>query len=166
MKKQAIGLAAAGAVGAVVLAAGVPALAATDDSTATPSPSAPSAQEWQEMRAEAQRDMAERLAEELGVDVDKVEAALEKVRSEMQAEHQAERLAELETRLDEAVASGDLTQAQADAILEAAENGVFPGGPGGRHGGHRGFGGGGPDAGTGVGSSAGASSTSMAVLRT
>lgn len=164
MKKQAIGLAAAGAAGAVVLASGVPALAATGDSTASPRTSAPSAEEWQEMRAEAQRDMAERLAEELGVDVDKVEAALEKVRSEMQDEHQARHLKSLKERLDQAVSDGELTREQADAILEAAEGGVFPGaGPGGHHrpGGPGGWGG--PGAGS---TGAAVSGTGMTVLRT
>lgn len=164
MKKQVIGLAAAGAVGAVVLAAGVPALAATDDSTASPSPTAPSAEAWQEMRAEAQRDMAERLAEELGVDVDKVEAALEKVRSEMQAEHQAQHLESLKERLDQAVSDGELTQEQADAILEAAESGVFPGA---RPGGHHRSGGPGGWGGPGAGSpGAAVSGAGMTVLRT
>jgi glycine/D-amino acid oxidase-like deaminating enzyme len=163
MKKQAIGLAAAGAVGAVVLAAGVPALAATDDSTATPSPSAPSAEDRQELRAEAQRDLAERLAEELGVDADEVEAALETVRDEMQAEHQARHLESLKERLDQAVTDGELTQEQADAILEAAESGVFPGGGRGHHGpgGPGGFGG--PGAGASDGTVSG---TSLTVIRT
>lgn len=161
MKRQAIGLAAAAAAGALVLAAGVPALAATDDGTATPSPTAPGAEEWREMRAEAQRDLAERLAEELDVDVDRVEAALEKVRSEMQAEHQAQHLESLKERLDQAVSDGELTREQADAILAAAESGVFPGaGPGGHHRS------GGPDGWGGPGAGAAVSGTGMAVLRT
>ncbi len=67
------------------------------------------------------------------------------MRAELQAEREAEHLAALETRLDQAVAAGELTQEQADAMLAAAEAGVFPGGGhgfGGRGGfGPRGFGG-------------------------
>ena len=68
----------------------------------------------------------------------------------MRAEHEAERLAALQARLDEAVAAGELTQEQADAMLAAAESGVFAGGGhgfGGRGGfGPRGFGGASADA--------------------
>jgi hypothetical protein len=48
----------------------------------------------------------------------------------------ADRVGPLQRALDELVADGTLTQEQADAVLKAAEAGVFPG-PGG--GGHRGW---------------------------
>jgi hypothetical protein len=140
-----ISIAALGAAGVLALGAGVPALAASSD--ATPSPSATAdgqlREDVEERRAAAEQDFAQRLADELGVDADEVAAALEKVRGEMQAERQAEHLTALEDRLDQAVEDGSLTRAQADAILEAAENGVFPGrgGPGGFGGGFRGHGG-------------------------
>ena len=80
----------------------------------------------------AQADLAAKLAEELGVDQAKVQAALDKISSEQQAQAKADRLAALKQRLDQAVKDGKLTQAEADAIYKAAENGVLPdGGPGG-----------------------------------
>jgi hypothetical protein len=145
--RRAVALTTAGVAGAAALAFGVPAIAATDDgSTATPSPSAPGLEDLEERREAAVQDFAERLAEELGADADEVAAALETVREEMATERAAERLAALEERLAQAVEDGDLTQEQADAILEAAESGVLGGmgGPGGggrfHHGPHGGFG--------------------------
>lgn len=141
-----IGIAALGAAGVLALGAGVPALASSTDPTPSPSATDDRRQQFEEHRAAAQQDFAKRLAEELGVDADKVAAALEKVRGELESERQAEHLSELESRLDQAVEDGGLTQKQADAILEAAKNGVFPGrgGPGGFRGhggmGHGGFG--------------------------
>lgn len=70
------------------------------------------------------------IAEAQGVDMESVKAAMT-----------AQRLAQLETTLAEKVAAGDITQAQADAILERAQSGDFgkrggmkghPGGRGGR----------------------------------
>ncbi len=96
------------------------------------------------MRDEERRaELAERLAEELGLDTEEVAAALEKVGEEMRSEHGAARLADLPDRLDKAVEDGRLTQEQADDILERAEAGEFRGrgGRGGPGGGHRGHGG-------------------------
>lgn len=174
MKRKTV-MATLGVAGALALGAGaVPALAQSDE--ATPSPDATTDREQlreqhEERRAEAQREFAERLAEELGVDTDEVEQALEAVRGEMQDEHQAERLAALEDRLTQAVEDGDLSQEQADAVLEAAKSGAFPGGMrggrggpgGGGHGpGHWGDMGGGPGD---NGSDPSAEGTSTAVFR-
>lgn len=68
--------------------------------------------------------MAKSLAESLGVEESKVTAALEEIR----AAGQAERAAALKTRLDTAVTDGKLTQAEADAVTKAVENGVIGGG--------------------------------------
>ncbi|TFE47781.1 hypothetical protein E3E14_19815 [Streptomyces sp. ICN441] len=78
-----------------------------------------------------QDELAAALAKELGVSEDKVNAALDKIRSEKQQEHKAEREKRLSERLEKAVSEGKLTQEQADAVLEAAKDGVLQGGPGG-----------------------------------
>ena len=95
-------------------------------------------------RAQRQDELAGALATELGIDKAKVAAALEKVQNAQRAKATAERTAELKTRLDEAVKAGKLTADQAAAILKAAEAGVLPGGGpggfGGGHGRHGGFG--------------------------
>ena len=104
--------------------------------------------------AGAKSDFAAALAEELGLDVDRVTEALETVQTELAAARSAEHLARMEARLDAAVEDGTLSREQADAILEAREAGVI-GGFGGR--GHRGgfgqggFGHGGPGGGGGPG---------------
>ena len=118
------GLAAALAIGSVL-----PALAQDADDTTTETTDA-----WDDLRAEHQAAFAEKLAERLGLDADEVAAALEEVREEQRAEFETLRLEHLTARLDEAVAAGDLTQEQADAMLEAHENGEMPFG-GGRRGG-------------------------------
>jgi hypothetical protein len=74
-------------------------------------------------RAERRQAYVDALAEELGISSDDLRAAMETVH----AEFRAERLAELESRLDERVAAGDITQAQADEILRRAEDGDLPG---------------------------------------
>jgi hypothetical protein len=138
-----LGVAGAGALLAVALAGSNAALA---DPSASPSVSssasaAPGKGRGQADREARQNELAEKLAKELGVDQEKVKAALEKIRTEEQAEAKTERLSALKERLDQAVKDGTLTQAEADAIYKAAENGVIAGGPGGLGGpggGHRG----------------------------
>jgi hypothetical protein len=129
-----VGLAAAGVLGVGIAA---PTVALADDKS--PSPSASTSTD-QQPRADRQADFAEALAKELGVPADKVTAALEKLREQRQADRPErpsteDRQAALKDRLDQAVKDGKLTQEQADAVLKAAEAGVFPG-PGGH--GHRG----------------------------
>ncbi|GAB2757756.1 hypothetical protein GCM10027020_07630 [Nocardioides salsibiostraticola] len=105
-------------------------LAAEDDGTESPE------RDTDRGTAFAEK-LAEKLAEELGLDTDEVAAALEQVQEDMRNEQQAARLAELPDRLAQAVEDGRLTQAEADDILERAENGEFP-----RRGGRGGHGGG------------------------
>lgn len=78
-------------------------------------------------RATQQEKFATALASELGIDKEKVSAALK----EIHAARQAEQKAALKARLDQAVSSGTLTQAEADAVMKAAEAGIVPmgGGP-------------------------------------
>ena len=73
-----------------------------------------------------QRDaaLAKALAEKLNLDEAKVTQAL----AEIRAAKQAERAAALKERLDAAVADGTLTQAEADAVTKAVEQGVISGG--------------------------------------
>jgi len=68
--------------------------------------------------------LAKSLAESLGIDEAKVTSALQEIRSDEQSAHAAE----LKTRLDKAVADGKLTQAEADAVTKAVQNGVIGGG--------------------------------------
>ena len=134
-----LGLTAAGGLLALALAGPGIALA---DPTPAPSASASAAPgskaDRDARRAQEQADLAAKLAKELGIDQAKVQAALEKVQAEQQAQAKADRLAALKQRLDQAVKDGKLTQAEADAIYKAAENGVLPaagpGGPGRGHG--------------------------------
>jgi hypothetical protein len=74
--------------------------------------------------AARQAELAKSLAASLGIDEAKVTAALEELRTAEQAEHAAE----LKTRLDKAVTDGKLTQAEADAVTKAVQNGVIGGG--------------------------------------
>ncbi|WBB75187.1 hypothetical protein O7602_06585 [Micromonospora sp. WMMD1128] len=156
-KRLLVGLAAAGVLGVGIAA---PTVALADDNSPSPAPSA-STDNRADHRADRQSEFADALAKELGVPADKVTAALEKLREQRQAdrpERQADRperpkppstedrQAALKERLDQAVKDGKLTQEQADAVLKAAEAGVFPGpagmpgGPGGKPGaGHRGW---------------------------
>ena len=48
--------------------------------------------------------------------------------AELKKQKQAEKAAALKTRLDQAVTDGKLTQAEADAVTKAVENGVIGGG--------------------------------------
>jgi len=140
----------AGAGGLLALGLAVPAVAfAAPDPSATPSPSGsaapgqPERADKEQRRTERRAALAEALAKELGIDQDKVEAALEKVETDLAAQAKTERQERLKTELDQAVKDGKLTREQADAILKAAEEGVLPGGGRG-HGGPGGFGGHGP----------------------
>ncbi|MFV2111058.1 hypothetical protein ACFHW0_01800 [Micromonospora sp. LOL_025] len=132
------GLAAAGVLG-VGLAAPTVAFAADGD---TPTPGASTGAEdgdRQQQRADRQAEFAGKLAAELGVDADKVTAALEKLREEHKPADRpergdrpgkgdpADRQAAMKERLAEAVEDGRLTQEQADAVTAAAEAGVLPG---------------------------------------
>ncbi|MET3203332.1 MULTISPECIES: hypothetical protein [unclassified Arthrobacter] len=74
--------------------------------------------------AAKQAELAKSLAATLGIDEAKVAAALEELRSA----EQADRAAALKTRLDAAVTDGKLTQAEADAVTKAVQNGVIGGG--------------------------------------
>ena len=70
-----------------------------------------------------QRDaaLAKALAEKLGIEETRVTSAL----AELRAARQAERAAAVKERLDAAVADGTLTQAEADAVTKAIEQGVI-----------------------------------------
>ncbi|MFD6666442.1 hypothetical protein ACFWDK_29280 [Micromonospora chalcea] len=157
-KRLLVGLAAAGVLGVGIAA---PTVALADDKNPNPSSSASSTDQGDERRqkhADRQAEFAEALAKELGVPADKVTAALEKLHEQRQGDRPErperpsteDRQAALKERLDQAVTDGKLTQEQADAVLKAAEAGVFPGGPGhdgkgGPYGERGGHGKGGPD---------------------
>jgi len=129
------------AAGALALGIAVPAVALAQDPTPSASASAsPSPSTGEQQRADRRAELAAALAKELGIDEAKVAAALDKVLDQRDAQAKAERLADLKTRLDAAVKDGKLTQAQADAIYKAAQEGVLPGGGLGGPGGHRGHG--------------------------
>jgi hypothetical protein len=74
---------------------------------------------------ELRSNLANRLAEELDLPVDQVEEALAAVHEDLMNEWQERATDRLRERLSDAVEDGDLTQEQADAILEAVENGVL-----------------------------------------
>jgi hypothetical protein len=135
------GLGAAGA-GALLAFAFVGPNAALADPSPAPSASSSAAPDAgkgpgrsQADREARQNELAGKLAKELGVDQSKVKAALDKIDADEQAQAKTDRLAGLKQRLDQAVKDGKLTQAEADAIYKAAENGAIPGGG---FGGHRG----------------------------
>ncbi len=67
--------------------------------------------------------LAKALADKLGLEEAKVAQALVEIRTAQQAE----RAAALKERLDAAVADGTLTQAEADAVTKAVEQGVIGG---------------------------------------
>jgi hypothetical protein len=128
------------AAGVLALGIAVPAVALAQDPTPSPSATSsasPSTSDRDEQRAQRRDQLAEALATELGISKDKVAAALDKVLGQMDEQARAQRLTQTKERLATAVKEGKLTQAQADAILKAAEEGVLPGGhggPGGRPG--------------------------------
>jgi len=130
-----LGVAGAGALLAVALAGPNAAFADPSPAPSGSASAAPGNGRGPDREAR-QNELAEKLAKELGVDQAKVQAALEKIRTEEQAAAKTDRLAALKTRLDQSVKDGKLTQAEADAIYKAAENGTLPagGGPGGRGG--------------------------------
>ncbi|GHJ43851.1 hypothetical protein Cs7R123_11930 [Catellatospora sp. TT07R-123] len=134
-------LVALGVGGALALAVAVPGMAYANDPSPSPSASS-STSSSQNDREAGQAAFAAALAKELGIDQQKVSDALTKVRAQLRAEHgsksddqnQADRTAKLKERLDQAVKDGKLTQAEADAIVKAAQAGVLGGGG---HGGDR-----------------------------
>jgi biotin operon repressor len=71
-------------------------------------------------REAQQAAFAKALAAELGID----EAAVADALAELQEERAAERTAAAEAALDQAVADGDLTQSEADAVKKAIEAGI------------------------------------------
>jgi hypothetical protein len=148
MPSKLVAVAAAGAVAALGAGLIVPVIASAQDGSASPGASAspsPSAgaedksTKRQDRRDARQAELARLLAAELGISPDKVAAAVDTVRDKMRTQAMADARERLADRLDAAVADGKLTRAQADAILEAAEQGVLP--RFGRHGHGRGFGG-------------------------
>lgn len=86
-----------------------------------------------EQRTAQHEELATFLAEKLGVD----KAAVLDALNSQQDDRRADRLDALKTRLDEAVKTGRLTQAQADAIVQAHESGALTGMGGGFGGGPR-----------------------------
>jgi hypothetical protein len=87
-------------------------------------PAGPPAEGEKPDAASREAALAKSLAESLGIEESTVATALEELRSE----RQAEKAAGLKTRLDQAVADGKLTQAEADAVTKAVESGVIGGG--------------------------------------
>ncbi|ROT31377.1 hypothetical protein [Micromonospora sp. HM5-17] len=154
-RKKVLGGLVAGGVLTVGLAA--PAVAFAQDETPTPSPSASASTDGGPAHVRDHRgDLAEKLATELGVPQERVEAALEKIWAQHRADHQGQSRADhpsaeqreawLRSRLDQAVSDGKLTREQADAILAAVKAGVLPGWGGFGHGGHGWHGHGGDEA--------------------
>lgn len=151
-----IALVGAGAAGLLAIGISVPAFAAANDtpspapsssSSASASPGADKGSNWQDKAKQAREDRQEKLAaalaKELGIDQKKVSDALTKVQKDLASDAKSEHADALKDRLAKAVKDGKLTQAQADAIIAAAEKGVLPGGGGaGGWGGGHGFRGG------------------------
>ncbi|MEV0719702.1 hypothetical protein [Asanoa sp. NPDC050611] len=137
-----LALVGAGAAGVLAIGISVPAFASGNDSP-SPAPSSSSSapasaksdqgkkSDWQEKarqaRADRQEKLAAALAKELGIDEKKVSDALTKVRKDLAGDAKAQRADQLKDRLAKAVKAGKLTQAQADAIIAAAEKGVLNG---------------------------------------
>lgn len=93
---------------------GAPSAKPSADPSAKPTPPDPSKRE---------AELANQLAEKLGIDEAKVTKAFEEIR----ADRQAEQAKALKTKLDAAVKAGTLTQAEADGVTKAVEKGVISG---------------------------------------
>jgi hypothetical protein len=147
MNRRRVAISVAGAAGVLAVGIAVPTLAFAQDSTPSPAPSASTtaaAPDPSQQRAKHQDELASALAKELGIDKDKVAAALAKVEAAREADHPkpdghgrpGQPGVDLKTRLDEAVKAGKITQAEADAITKAFDAGVLGGprgaGPGGK----------------------------------
>jgi len=83
----------------------------------------PSAKPTRPDPSKREAELAEQLAEKLGLD----EATVTKAFDEIRADRRADAAKALKTRLDAAVKAGTLTQAEADAVTKAAEKGVISG---------------------------------------
>ena len=129
-------LAAVAVAGALGVGVTIPALAQSGTEGPTEDATAEATETHRGPLAEYRELFVESLATELGLPVEQVRDALQAVGDELREEVRADRLAALEERLAAAVEDGTLTQEQADAILEAADAGVFPLGGHGRFG-HR-----------------------------
>jgi hypothetical protein len=118
-----------GAIGALAVGAlAWPALAQdASGQTSEPSEQLP---KLEERFTEHKSAFAEALAEELDLPVDQVTEAIEAANERLADQWREERTARLQERLDQAVEDGDLTQEQADAIMDAVASGVLPGLPG------------------------------------
>jgi hypothetical protein len=77
-------------------------------------------------REEREAAIVTALAEKLDFD----RAVVQRAFADLRAEHDAERAADLKARLDGAVQAGTLTQAEADAVRKAVDQGVIRLGPG------------------------------------
>ncbi len=114
MRRSLVALGAAGLLTASI-AGPVLAMDSTETETETETPA------HEERFAERQAAFAKALAEELGLPEEQVQEALTTVREDLAEQWRAERQAAAKERLDAAVASGELTEEQADALREAAE---------------------------------------------
>ena len=83
-------------------------------------PSEQTQAEREAARTARQAAFAKALAGELGIDEAKVTAALD----ELRAEREAERATQNKAVLDQAVKDGKLTQAEADAVAKAVDQGI------------------------------------------
>lgn len=114
-----------GVVALAAVALAIPALAQDSGATTAPDEATTETMPWSDRFEERRTVFVEALAEELGMSVDEVDNALTAVRERLAEEHRERHLTALRERLDDAVASGALTQEQADAIADAAEAGVL-----------------------------------------
>ena len=137
-RRLTIGVGAATAAGALALVLVAPHLAFAQDPTPSPSSGTSAPGAGRPDQAQHLDDLATALAQELGIDKDKVAAALAKIEAnrpkppaDANPPSDADRTAALKSRLDAAVKAGTITQAEEDAILKAAAAGVLGGGPGG-----------------------------------